>query len=500
MSYPDIVPIAPYADLADLGPGRRQARILSYPRYYRAGERWGVTVEGFTRADAPWVARATEGVHTLAVRRDGLCLCTHRGHELALRLRGIVALADVAQPPAAVPAQRGAAEPHELLAIDLSSAAWRLDTARLDLGVVAWEHDSGARYEVRYVADGVHDRLVLTDDLRRLIRARLPAGAARFGLAFDCTMPAALRRLVDGREETDHDTESPIEMLGDVVGGASAPRVRQRLSPFFLPDPRAASDAEGAGWRERWRFRNGILVQTVPVDALDAAAELRTSITYQEGVDGYSGCTDANLYYGSWATYNAGATAEVTLGQGTSGDMRHFLIRFDIGLTGVAAVNSATLSLYASTTANLPADFGFARVLRSWGEGVHDCVPATSGECSWNCYAYPSTWTTAGCESVGNDRVALSSGISVSSGAGWKDLAVASAVTDWLVNGYANYGIVIRLVTEGSNHTFKVCTRNYASDTSLRPKLTIDYTPSGTVLDGAGLARGLSRALPRMMS
>jgi len=463
VSYPDITPVAPFADVADLGPRSRRLRVFSSPRYYRAGERWGLTVEAFTRAEAPWVARAAEGVHSLAVRDDGLCVCEHLGHRLTFRLRGFVAL----------DASGARSDLSDLS--DLSDrAAWRLDLSAMDRGIVAWDHGTGARYAVRYAADGVHDRFVLSDAFRAAVRAKLPAGAGRFGLAFDCEMPPGLARRVRGVDEVDHDTESPIEL--------SAPGIRQRLVPAFLHAPTLSpSDSlTSSGWRERWLFADGRLLQTVPLDALDAVSELRTSVTYQQGTSGYSGCTDAKISH-AYLTKNAGGSEFLVTGRWDSNDMERSVIRFDVsGIPAGATINSASLQLRCHGIWYNASTVSAYRVLKDWGEGDNDYTDADAGECCWS-YAKYSTAAWSGCANDGTDaETAAQSSVSVNAQDTWYSWGVASAVAAW-VGGAANYGLMLRNPESGDQTKAGYRSRNYAADTTLRPKLTVDYTaaPAG---------------------
>jgi hypothetical protein len=469
--------LSPCHEIFDLGPGQRRLTVLAFPRYYRRGEGWATTVEALRAGESPWLAEAAEGVHTLRVRRDGLALCSHLGHDLAFRLRGIVALT-----------QDGTES--EAVAVDL--AKWAVDLSGLGLGMVAWTHASGARYEVRYVADQVLDRLILTDDLRAAIRAKLPARAARFGLAFDCSMPPGLRRFVDGADEMDHDTDRPIEMRAGTI--------RQQLVPSSVVDPRAAADALDRGWRERWRYRGGRLLQTLPIEALDAAAELRTTVVYQQGVDGYSGCTDAWIEATSGkADYNSGASAYAWIGFYQASSERRNLIRFDLSaLSGVTAVASATLEFYVyddwfSTGVTVKT----ARLLREWNEGTKDSATAGTGEATWNSAKHNQVaWTTAGADSLNNDRTAFSATMAWTSTENeFKSLNVQAWAEDWLVDGSPNYGMLVAGVNNAELDLVR--SREYAS-ASLRPKLTIDYSQGGE-FDGRGLARSMPLGMPRGM-
>jgi hypothetical protein len=73
-------------------------------------------------------------------------------------------------------------------------------------------------------------------------------------------------------------------------------------------------------------------------------------------------------------------------------------------ISGAINVSAATFSIWFDAYAIGGRTFSLKRLLRAWGQGVHNGEDATAGECSWNCYAYPSIWTSGGAGSDDNDR------------------------------------------------------------------------------------------------
>jgi len=453
------VPIRHYADRVDLPNGRRTVTLYAYPKYYRdAANAWQPTRERFRQVGTEWVA--DQGVHRLSVRADGRAILTHRGHVLTFQLRGLTSLAGTA-----IAGKR-------LAEIDLS--AWTLDASAAEQGRLTWRHGDGTTYSVRYVADQVLDEFVISDERRAALKAALPPAAQRWGLDFDITLPPGLTRHVAGKQDAEHDTDRPIEMRGEGC--------RQRLVPAWVADPR---DATGrSGWRERWRIAGGRMVQSLPVTAVDHAKSLRTTVTYQEGVDSYSGCTDADiLSNASYVDKNDGAAQAFSLGYttGAGGEKYRYLCRFDLSAIGAcSAVNSATLALYLYTywAGSSPMAVSSARVRREWGEGTGTWSAANAGEVTWNSAKHGSvTWTTAGCGDTTNDRTATANSLSVTSTAGWKTWNVQPWYEDFLVDGDPNYGTINISDDEGTADVAAYRSRNYAT-ASLRPTLTIDYTPA----------------------
>ena len=82
------------------------------------------------------------------------------------------------------------------------------------------------------------------------------------------------------------------------------------------------------------------------------------------------------------------------------------LIRFDLSsIPSGATIDSAfiyyTILFYSDATILYT-----AAILRSWGEGNGRHALATSGESSWDCCRYDTTWGAGGCNLIGTDRTA----------------------------------------------------------------------------------------------
>ncbi|MFW6107519.1 MAG: DNRLRE domain-containing protein [bacterium] len=454
----DTDPLTPCARLVDLGPQRRALHLYAWPRFYRSPEgRWAETREAFRLADGDAVAE--QGVHHLRARADGLCLSTHQRETIAFSLGHLVAL-------------DAEGRRRDLADVDLST--WTFNTSRLDRGVVAWDGPWGLRYEVRYTADQVRDRLILTDDARKAIGDRLPAGASRFGLGFEASLPTG-----------EHDTERPIRLTGDGY--------RARLTPARVPDPRDPRRA--AGWRERWRYRDGILLQTLPVEALDAAPELRTTVTYQQGVDSYSGCEDNYLEEGTY--HNYGAEEELLTGQ-ISSVVQRPILRFDISdIPAGATIDSATLELMCFGEGT-PITVRAYMILKDWNEGDNGWKEADESEWYYGIY---DTLAWSGCEPDDTDAESTEQDNYVVGGTGWHDWDLADACQDW-VDGTDNHGVVLVGDPEDTNWRRAEYRSKEYGTTSERPKLTVEYTEGGgggAAFDGRGLARAMPRAMPRGM-
>ena len=463
IAFGGAAPVCHFADDTDLGGGKRQRTIYSHPKYYLDGN--GVyqpTVEAFAlQADGTWLA--AQGVHSVSAASDGTFKLLHRGATIQLKPVGFCILGADGTPANAWP---------------VILANWALDASKAGTGTLTWTHAAtGAQFEIRYVADGFRDRLILSPAMRAAMKAKLAAGATGCGIAFQCSMPAGLTRTVAGVAQIDHNTSLPIDLKA--AGNWT------RMRPAFIPNP---ADKTGlTGWQEKWRFDSatGLLWQTITTDGLDAVPELRTTVTYQQGASSYSGCTDTMMLSiganPAYADYNYGSATGINVGSAASSSRKdRILVRFDLSaLTGVTSVSSATLSLYPLAGffyGSGPVAVSTARVLVSWGEGNLNGSTATAGMCSWNSCAYPTAWTTAGCSSLGNDRTAFANSLSVTNATQWFNWDIGVHASSWLVYGTANYGLLLQSDNEAQDEDTQFCSRDYTGDTTLRPKLTIIYS------------------------
>jgi len=456
------VPVCHYADRVDLGGRRHTMTVYAYPKYYRdAANAWQPTRERFRRDGTEWVA--DQGVHRLSVRADGRAIATHCGHALTFQLRGLTTL-------------EGNAIAGKRLA-DIDLAAWTLDTSAAERGALTWRHADGSTYTIRYVADQVRDEFVISDARRAAIKAAMPGNAERWGLDFDLSLPPGLTRRVAGKQEADHDTGKPIEMRGEGC--------RQRLVPGWVPDPR---DATGrAGWRERWRIAGGRMVQSVPVDAIDHARSLRTTVSYQEGVDAYAGTTQMGMISNSGGWHYSGGDRSINAGFRAAGVIDHMLLKFDTLVSGPITVTTATFQLQktgGSFTNPGDGTFQLCQMLKTWADrGSSAWEPV--GYPNWNMNVYNTvSWGTVGASGDGVDRdltVLATTTVTTSNQAyTWQSEALDSLVEGWANGTTSNYGVQLKAATE-TGVIYKTATfAGYAdATTAYRPKLTIVYTEGG---------------------
>jgi hypothetical protein len=186
----------------------------------------------------------------------------------------------------------------------------------------------------------------------------------------------------------------------------------------------------------------------------------------QDGLNGYSGTRDAYIY-SYWPTYNLGTLATMVEQGGYSIPLVRFAIFNREGgpVPDNAVVTSAKLALYKASY--YTTTFAASRLLCDWQET----------EVTWRLCRAGTAWVAVGASSVDADFVSAADGTgSVGWNPGsWLEIDVTSGLAA-MQAGAVNYGWRIRR-TDGDNVNGKgFNTRNFTTDTSLRPKLTVSYT------------------------
>jgi hypothetical protein len=148
------------------------------------------------------------------------------------------------------------------------------------------------------------------------------------------------------------------------------------------------------------------------------------------------------------------------------------------GIPAGATVTSAVMSIYSYGGA-LTSTLSLFRVLRSWVEGTKNSATAAAGEPTWTYYSYNTgSWTTAGCKGANNDHATNASAtVATDNTAKWLDFSAAGVVADvqgWINADFSNNGwCIYRTVGNG----YPACrSSEYTTDTTLCPKLYIEYT------------------------
>jgi len=200
-----------------------------------------------------------------------------------------------------------------------------------------------------------------------------------------------------------------------------------------------------------------------------------TTVTLQYGTDSYTGSETCSV-----GTFDANQNDSSLLYFRDSASYTHVLMYFDLSsIPENATINSATLSVnvyeeYNSSVTNI-------------GIGAITDPDTTGG---WSCSTDKATynekqqtsntlWKTGGTTNITGVDDTQDSQIDVSA-TGWATWTVTGLVQDWVDGTTSNAGFWIKEV-DSSNARGR---SNAYATVADRPKLTIEYTPSGTTFSG----------------
>jgi hypothetical protein len=201
--------------------------------------------------------------------------------------------------------------------------------------------------------------------------------------------------------------------------------------------------------------------------------------TFQQGVDGYSGCQDGHVNGGpSWVNWNAGGSSVITVGRYDAYSPRKILIRFDLSSVEAGELcKAASLRFYhTGTTGNQTANvtivaYAIAAANGGWIEGtVNEAVQ--EGSPCWNQLAYGSPGTnwagSAGLSTPGTDYIATSLGsvLCPDGSDGWRTIvfnAAGRAVIQSWFGVAAPAGLLIVPSSYASGALAHLRSRNYSA-------------------------------------
>ena len=205
-----------------------------------------------------------------------------------------------------------------------------------------------------------------------------------------------------------------------------------------------------------------------------ASATLATNVL-QRGVDGYAGVSDTYLD-GHFPTTARGIDTQLLLDPTTFRPLMRFAVFQSEGgpVPDGAVIQSATLGLYLQAY-NDPLQLN--ALLKPWVEG----------EATWNLSRVGVPWSVAGAAGAGTDYATPSDAVVTPDfSGGWVNFDVTARVRQWSGAPGANFGWRLSQTNTGSNLK-RFNSSEYATDTTLRPTLTIVYAlatgaPSTTTL------------------
>ncbi|MBK5226454.1 MAG: DNRLRE domain-containing protein [Thermoleophilia bacterium] len=180
----------------------------------------------------------------------------------------------------------------------------------------------------------------------------------------------------------------------------------------------------------------------------------------------------------SGATLNYGGSTDLNIGnQSAASDNRRSLLKFDLSAIPVGStINSATMSLYqhAQQDATIP-QLGVYYATHSWTEGTGNGT-ATADGATWNSYNGISNWTSSGGDFNGTAQATATA----RSSNAWVDFSITGLAQSWVSGTFANEGMFVKKSGENpavsDYKTFY--SSDYLGDSSLRPKLVIEYVPA----------------------
>lgn len=181
-----------------------------------------------------------------------------------------------------------------------------------------------------------------------------------------------------------------------------------------------------------------------------------------------------NFMYQDAATTNYGTDAFVQVYAGTAAAQRalvEFPITWGADIPAGATITAATFSMYHMLSGGAEGRTYWAyRLLRlDWHET----------QSTWNIYKTGSNWTTAGCGSDGNDYTTTGgASTTVPAVNNWMNWSVLAQVQT-AQTGSLQIAFMIKDGTENSAVYTRFYPREEAVQTTLRPKLVIEYTVSG---------------------
>lgn len=148
------------------------------------------------------------------------------------------------------------------------------------------------------------------------------------------------------------------------------------------------------------------------------------------------------------------------------------LVKFDTldVLPAGAVIDSAILTLTSYAT-NGSFTAYCAPLLREWGEGARCNATVQTGESGYTYYMFPLTWTSAGAQGVGTDRMGVLDSCVMTAGLTRFEI---TASVQALVDSSLNYGLVIFPQSNGTPYYF-ARSSDYGT-AAQRPKIEVWYS------------------------
>ena len=210
---------------------------------------------------------------------------------------------------------------------------------------------------------------------------------------------------------------------------------------------------------------------------------------FQDGLDSYAGTEDNYLSSESDPNkvYNNGGRAWVKVAQ-DGASVANTVMRFDVSSLSGMTITGVTLSLYSGNDGHGSTSFDVSvyeivTANKDWVEGTSTSYASQDGSSCWNYAQYDATTPTAwvggqnGCGVSGTDRGATAMDTeTILAEDAWYDWTLSnSMVQSWVDTPADNAGVVF--MADGGGYDRQDFRSHEYGTASLRPKLTITYTP-----------------------
>jgi hypothetical protein len=198
-------------------------------------------------------------------------------------------------------------------------------------------------------------------------------------------------------------------------------------------------------------------------------------LVLKQGVDGYTGCSDATVH-SYYPTTNLGGDGDLWVWLRDQSPVASALVRFD--LDGIipegSIIEYAMLSLYL----NEVPDLMFGDYLTVGPYRVRDGRDWVESEATWDVFRADTVWTTAGCEDTLSDRLADPENsmtfYSTSPVGYYYTCDVTASVQAWCA-GAENQGWLLRGVDQSNWGGKVIFASKDAASADHRPCLTIGF-------------------------
>jgi len=201
---------------------------------------------------------------------------------------------------------------------------------------------------------------------------------------------------------------------------------------------------------------------------------------------------DNTLYEDAGGTLSNGAGDYFFSGRNNQSLRRRGLVAFSLAgqIPSNAVVSAASLVLRSTQGGGGSSNVAAHRVLADWGEGASNAsggegsgAASATGDATWiHRFFNTSLWSTAGGQY--SPTASASTTVADQNFYSWSGAGMVADVQAW-VGGTGNFGWALVGIENAGTTEKRFASRQYATDATFRPRLTITYTVSPPVPTGA---------------